>query len=157
MAEFSSAVRDFNYYWKYWQPQLDDELYCQHEPDNPFNFFAIEICIKTQVLQLAICQCRFLEQRSFYLTKKRQLSLNCLQQIIVSSLVQGGLEIPCCVEIIMPPILKNRDITDLYKSMIDLSNHNREKDLWLDRSFWQTKRSSVLLQHVVLQQAKRRK
>ena len=46
----------------------------------------------------------------------------------VSSLVQGGLEIPCCVEIIMPPILKNRDITDLYKSMIDLSNHNREKD-----------------------------
>ena len=44
--EFPSAVRGFHYYRKYWQPQLDDELYCQHELDNPFNFFTIKICVK---------------------------------------------------------------------------------------------------------------
>ena len=44
--EFSSAVRGFHYYRKYWQPQMDDELYCQHELDNPFDFFAINIYIK---------------------------------------------------------------------------------------------------------------
>ena len=38
----------------------------------------------------------------------------------VSPLVQGGLEIPCRVEIQMAPTLKNREITDLYKSMIDI-------------------------------------
>ena len=44
--EFSSAVRGFYYYRKYWQPQLDDELYCQHELENPFDFFALTICQK---------------------------------------------------------------------------------------------------------------
>ena len=44
--EFPSAVRGFQYYGKYWQPQLDDELYCQHELHNPFDFFAIKICMK---------------------------------------------------------------------------------------------------------------
>ena len=47
---------------------------------------------------------------------------------IVFLLVQGGLEIPCRVEIQMPPPLKNRAITDLYKSKIDLSYDSREKD-----------------------------
>ena len=44
--EFPSVVRGFHYYRKYWQPQLDDELYCQHELDNPFNFFTTKICVK---------------------------------------------------------------------------------------------------------------
>ena len=44
--EFPSAARGFHYYRKYWQPQLDDELYCQHELDNPFGFFTIKICTK---------------------------------------------------------------------------------------------------------------
>ena len=47
---------------------------------------------------------------------------------IVFPLVQGGLEIPCRVEIQMPPPLKNRGIIDLYKSKIDLSYDSREKD-----------------------------
>ena len=73
----------------------------------------------------------------------------------VSQLTQRGLEIPCRVEIQMPPILKNREITDLYKSMIDLSYDSCEKDFVVG-SFL-SKRSRLLLQHVVLQQAKRRK
>ena len=75
----------------------------------------------------------------------------------VSPLVQGRLKISCRVEIQMPPTLKNREITDLCKRMIDLSYDSHGKSLWLDRSFRQTKRLRVLLQHVVLQQAKRRK
>ena len=112
---------------------------------------------KTQVLQLAIYQRRFPEQRSLYLTEERQLLLNCIRQIIVSSLVQEGLETPCHVEIQMPPTLKNREIIDLYKSMIDLSCDSPKNNLWLDRSFRQAKRSRVLLQHVDLQREKRRK
>ena len=39
-----------------------------------------------------------------------------------------GLDISCRVEIQMPPPLKNREITDLHKSMIDFSYDSREKD-----------------------------
>ena len=46
----------------------------------------------------------------------------------VSPLVQGGLEIPCRVEIQMPLTLNNREIIDLYKNMIDFSYDIREKD-----------------------------
>ena len=42
----------------------------------------------------------------------------------VSPLVQGGLENLCRVEIQMAPTLKNREIIDLYKSMIDISREN---------------------------------
>ena len=42
--------------------------------------------------------------------------------------LEGDLEILCCVEIQMPPTLKNREIIDLYKSMIDLSYNSVEKD-----------------------------
>ena len=42
--------------------------------------------------------------------------------------LEGDLEILCCVEIQMPPTLKNREIIDLYKSMIDLSYDSCEKD-----------------------------
>ena len=47
----------------------------------------------------------------------------------VSPLVQGGLEIPCRVEIQMPLTLNNREIIDLYKNMIDFSYDSREKRL----------------------------
>ena len=75
----------------------------------------------------------------------------------VSPLEQSGVEIPSRVEIQIPPNLKSREITDLYKSITDLSYDSHEKALWLDYSFRQTKRSRVLLHHVVLQQTKRRK
>ena len=39
-----------------------------------------------------------------------------------------GLDISCHVEIQMLPPLKNREIIDLYKSVIDLSYDSREKD-----------------------------
>ena len=46
----------------------------------------------------------------------------------VSPLLEGWLEIPCCVEMQMPPTLKSREIIDLYKSLIDLSFDSCEKD-----------------------------
>ena len=53
----------------------------------------------------------------------------------VSPLEQSGVEIPSRVEIQIPPNLKSREITDLYKSITDLSYDSHEKALWLDYSF----------------------
>ena len=74
--EFPSAVRGFHYDRKYWQLQLDDELYCQHELDNPFDFFAIKICIKNTGATVGHLPMDF--SRDFYLREERQLLLNCI-------------------------------------------------------------------------------
>ena len=49
-------------------------------------------------------------------------STNCC----VSSLLQGGLEIPCRVEIYMSPTVKNKQLIDIYQNYVDLLYHDRE-------------------------------
>ena len=46
----------------------------------------------------------------------------------VSPLVQGGFEIPCIVRILMAPTVKNRQIVDIYKDIVDLHYDAREND-----------------------------
>ena len=43
LFEYSSAVRGFHYYRKYWNPKESQTLDCVHEKDNPFDFFAIKV------------------------------------------------------------------------------------------------------------------
>ena len=156
--EFSSAVRAFYYYRKYWQHQLDDELYCQHELENPFDFFALKIYIKNTGVTAGHLPTEISKATKSLLDRGATAFIKLYStNYCVSPLVQEGLETPCHVEIQMPPTLKNREIIDLYKSMIDLSYDSPKNNLWLDRSFRQAKRSRVLLQHVDLEQEKRRK
>ena len=42
--QFSSAVRGYHYYKKFWNPQKDQLLECFHENQNPFDRFAIKVC-----------------------------------------------------------------------------------------------------------------
>ena len=127
--EFPSAVRGFHCYRRYWQPDLEDELYCRHEEDNPFDFFAIKICMKNKCetvdhLPMEISRAtKFLLDRGASVFVKLTSTNYC-----VSPLVQGGLEIPCHVEILMTPTLKNKEIIDVYKDMVDLCYDSREKD-----------------------------
>ena len=122
-------VRGFHYYRKYWQPQLDDELYCQHELDNLFDFFAIKTCIKNTGVTVGHLPMEISRATKFLLDSGATVFIKlCFTNYCVAPLVQGGLEIPYCVEIQMPPTLKNTELTDLYKSMIDLSYDSREKD-----------------------------
>ena len=134
VQDIPSAVRGFYYYRKYWQPQLDDELCCQQKLENPFDFFAIKICIKNVGVTLGHLQMEIPRATRFLLDRGATAFIKLYStNYCVSSLVQGGLEIPCLVEIQMPPTLKNREIIYLYKSMIDLSYDSREKDfvVWL--------------------------
>ena len=143
--EFSSAVRGFYYYRKYWQPQLDDELYCQHELENPFDFFALKIYIKNTGVTAG------------HLPTEISKATKSLLDRGATAFIKLYSTNYCHVEIQMPPTLKNREIIDLYNSMIDLSCDSPKNNLWLDRFFRQAKRSRVLLQHVDLQREKRRK
>ena len=127
--EFPSTVRGFHYHQKYWYPQLDDELYCQHELYSPFHFFAIKVCMKNADVTVGHLPLEISRAKKFLLDRGATAFIKLyLTNYCVSPLVQGGLEIPCRVEIQMPPTLKNREIIDLYKSMISLSYDSRDKD-----------------------------
>ena len=44
----------------------------------------------------------------------------------VSPLVQGGLEIPCRVEIFMSPTIKNNELIDIFRKYMDVLYYERE-------------------------------
>ena len=46
----------------------------------------------------------------------------------VSQLIQGGLEIPCRIEILMAPTSKNKEIINVYKDLVNLHYNKHEKD-----------------------------
>ena len=45
----------------------------------------------------------------------------------VSPLVEGGLEIPCRIEIHMPPTVKNKELIRIYESHVDTLYYEREE------------------------------
>ena len=44
----------------------------------------------------------------------------------VSQMVQGGLEIPCRVEIFMSPTIKNNELIDIFRKYMDVLYYERE-------------------------------
>ena len=56
----------------------------------------------------------------------RVISILTLTNNCVSPLVQGGLEIPCRVEIYMSPTVKNKQLIDIYRNYVDLHYYERE-------------------------------
>ena len=46
VMEFSTAVRGFHYYKKYWDPVESECLDYAHENENPYDYFAIKTCQK---------------------------------------------------------------------------------------------------------------
>ena len=42
--EFTSAVRGYHHYRKYWTPEPEQHLHCYHEKDNVFDRYAIKVC-----------------------------------------------------------------------------------------------------------------
>ena len=44
----------------------------------------------------------------------------------VSQMVQGGLEIPCRVEIFMSPTIKNNELIDIFRKYVDVLYYERE-------------------------------
>ena len=128
VVEFSSAVRGYHHYRKYWQPKLEDHLSCRHEENNPFGYFAISVCDKNTGAIVGHLPIEISRPIKFLLDRGAMIFATLTStNYCVSPLVQGGLEIPCRVEVLLAPTVKNKAIIDIYKDMVDVSYHEREK------------------------------
>jgi len=127
--QFPSAVRGFHYYRRYWQPSLEDELFATHEEGNSYDFFAIKICLKNTGITVGHLPMEISRSTKFLLDKGAAIYIELAStNYCVSPLVQGGLEIPCRVKVLMAPTVRTRRLIDIYKDLVELHYDAREKD-----------------------------
>ena len=121
LFEYSSAVRGFHYYRKYWNPKELQTLDCVHERDNPFDFFAIKVVDQDSGVIVGHLPIGNSWATKFLLGRgPRVIAILTSTNCCISRLVQGGLEIPCRVEIFMSPTVKNKELIDIYQNYVDL-------------------------------------
>ena len=136
VVEFSSAVRGYHHYRKYWQPKLEEHLSCRHEENNPFDYFAISVCDKNTGAIVGHLPIEISRPTKFLLDRGAMILATLTStNYCVSPLVQGGLEIPSRVEVLLA---STEAIFDIYKDMVDVSYHEREKNFTIIASFLST-------------------
>ena len=121
----STAVRGYHVYQDNWEPDIGDQLYCEREPGNSYDTFAVAVKNDTAVvghvprLISSIC--------SLYI--RRGGSIECTitgSRRYSADLPQGGMEIPCnltfkcsshkecdkAVKLLNMTLFKNKDDSD---------------------------------------------
>ena len=121
LFQFQCAVRGFHYYKRSWQPRVEEVLGCAHEPNNPYDYFAIKTYKQENEAIVGHLPMEISRPTKFLLQRGTLIEATlCSTLYRRSPLVQGGLEIPCKVTIRMPDTIKNRNLIGKYKEMIEL-------------------------------------
>ena len=128
LFEYSSEVREYHYYKRYWTPIESQSLNCQHERDNPFDFFAIKVTDHESGAIVGHLPMENSRATKYLLDRgARVVATLTSTNYCVSPLVQGGLEIPCRVKIFMVPTLKSRELIGIYCNYDDVLYYEREE------------------------------
>ena len=110
------------------QPQPEQRLVCSHEKNNPYDFFAIRVTIPESGMTIGHLPMENSRVTKYILDRGAQVyAVLTSTNYCVSPLVQGGLEIPCRVEIHMPSTLKNRELIRIYEQYVDTLYYQREE------------------------------
>lgn len=156
--EYSSAVRGYHYYKRYWTPVESQTLDCQHEIDNPYDFFAIKITDRQSGAIVGHLPMENSRATKYLLDRgARVVATLTSTNYCVSPLVQGGLEIPCLVNIFMPLTLKNKQLIDIYRNYIDVLYYEREESNIVGSFIAEQENESADLPNVTEERVERKK
>ena len=114
--EFYSAVRDYDDFKKYWEPVANQQFDSAHEVDNPYDYFEIKTCTRGRNGHTARYSPMEISRPTKYILQRGAtvvatfLSSNYRR----SPLVQGGLEIQCCIATFVSETLKNKEFIQKY-------------------------------------------
>ena len=127
LFKYASAVRGYHYYRQYWQPEESQTLDCAHEKDNPFDIFAIKVMDRNSGSTVGHLPMENSRAIKFLLDRgARVFATLTSTNYCVSPLVQGGLEIPCRVELFMSLNVKNNELIDIFRKYVDVLYYERE-------------------------------
>ena len=127
--EFSAAVRGYHYYRRYWTPQQDQELICSHEPDNPFDQFAIKVCDREKEDVVGHLPREISRATKIFIDRVAKITATLTStHYRRSPLVQGGMEIPCKISASIPGTCQNLLLLERYKQLIKESYTEPENE-----------------------------
>ena len=120
MYSFDAAIRGYHYYRKYWQPEVNQKLYLSDERANAFDVFSIKASnaegkivghLPMKVSRIT----KFLMDHGARWTATLRTT-----QYHKSPLIQGGLEIPCSVDVYMiSSTVLSRKLTQRYTKLVE--------------------------------------
>ena len=118
-VQLESAVRGYHYYRKYWSPKEHETLNCYHEPRNPFDIFTIKTCSHGSLQPVGHLLSEINRLIKFILNRGAEVGAKLTSnQYRCSPITQGGLEIPCAVNIKMPANILNRNLLKRYEEIV---------------------------------------
>ena len=117
---FSAAVRGFHVYKMSWKPEEEEILESLHEENNPYDVFSIKVCKSNNVrsavghLPMEISRItKFILQRG---ARVQRMVIG--KHYRLSSLIQGGFDIPCLVTVTMPGSIMNHLLIARYGKLL---------------------------------------
>ena len=103
-------------------------MVCSHEKNNPYDIFAIKVTIPESGTTVGHLPMENSRVTKYILdTGARVYAVLTSTNYCVLPLVQGGLEIPCRVEIHMPSTVKNRELIGIYEKYVDTLYYQEEE------------------------------
>ena len=128
LFNYSSAVCGYHYYRRYWHPQPEQRWVCSHEKNNPYDFFAIKVTVPESGTTVGHQPMENSRVTKYILDRgAHEYAVLTSTNYCVSPLVQGGLEIPCHVEIHMPSTVKYRELIRIYEKYVDTLYYRRDE------------------------------
>ena len=144
--ELESAVRRYHYYRKYWSPKEHETLNCYHEPGNPFDIFAIKTCSHGSLQPVGHLPREISRLTKFILDRGAEVEAKLTSnQYRCSPITQGGLEIPCTVNIKMPATILNRNLLKRYEEMVSHLYVEPEESIMMGCFIFDVKRRKKVL------------
>ena len=144
--EFQSAVRGYHYYRKYWSPKEHETLNCYHEPGNPFDIFAIKTCSHRSLQPVGHLPREISRLTKLILDRGAEVEAKLTSnQYRCSPITQGGLEIPCTVNIKMPATILNRNLLKRYEEMVSHLYVEPEESIMMGCFIFDVKRRKKVL------------
>ena len=118
--EFSSGVRGYHYYKKFWNPQKEQVLECFHENQNLFDQFAIKVCEIGQENPVGHLPREISRVTKFFMDRGAIVSAQLTSEHYRRSpIVQGGIEIQCKVTVKIPGTCINLLLMEKYKQLVE--------------------------------------
>ena len=103
-------------------------MVCSHEKNNPYDFFAIKVTVPESGTTVGHQPMENSRVTKYILDRgPHEYAVLTSTNYCVSPLVQGGLEIPCHVEIHMPSTVKYRELIRIYEKYVDTLYYRREE------------------------------
>ena len=128
LFDYSSAVPGYHYYRRYWQSQPEQRFACSHEKNNPYDFFAIKVTAPESATTVGHLPMENSRVTKYILDRGARVSAVLTStNYCLSPLVQGVLEIPCCIEIHMPSTVKNGELIRIYEKYVHTLYYQREE------------------------------